>query len=716
MTGAAVVVLFAQVASKTARDALFLGSFGAHALPAVMTAAAVLSLGTVLLGASLARRMRMSTLLPRALGVNAAAFAVELALGHVYPRATAVMLYLHVAALGALLVSGLWTLATVRFDPHLARRVIGQVATGATLGGALGGVGADAIHRLLGTDGLLTVLLAASVFAAVLVSRVGGPAGAPPRREVRVSARADVLREAPYLGSVAWLGVAIAASQALLDFGFKEQVAAAFDDTEGMIRFFGWYHTGVGLLTFALQWAVGSRLLERYGFVVPLAALPAFVALGGVGCVLVPVLGSMVILRGGETILANGVYHTGYEVLFTPLRDAVKRPAKLLVDVAATRLGDALGSAALLGVLSLVSDLSTRPLLVGVLVLGLGALAVLPRLERGYVATLVTALRDGVVRLDREQGLDAITRRTLGETRTAIDREHLLRGIEAFRRATTSDPPPAVSTDAVAERAARTPIVAEAKTLEELGTLDRSELRSRLLEPVDPRLARAVLPLLLDPAVETDARRALERDAAHALGSLEDALLDQSEDRRLRRWAAVLVGGVHTDRARDALVRGLGADAVEVRLACARALARMVRDEPALALVASSATPWLEAALAREAEPDAQGAPTSALLDEADRSLLDLPPATREALDPVACEVLELAAIVLDPRAIAAAARALAGTDEALRGTALEYLDHVLPRAARSKLMARLHESDDEAPSSRRSSAELEDSLLRARR
>ena len=50
------------------------------------------------------------------------------------------MVYLHMGVFGATLVSAYWSLVNERFDPYTAKRIIGRIGTGASLGGALGGL------------------------------------------------------------------------------------------------------------------------------------------------------------------------------------------------------------------------------------------------------------------------------------------------------------------------------------------------------------------------------------------------------------------------------------------------------------------------------------------------------------------------------------------------------------------------------------------------
>ena len=52
----------------------------------------------------------------------------------------AVIVYLHVAALGALLLSGFWSLVSELFDPRSAKASYGRIAAAGTLGGLTAGL------------------------------------------------------------------------------------------------------------------------------------------------------------------------------------------------------------------------------------------------------------------------------------------------------------------------------------------------------------------------------------------------------------------------------------------------------------------------------------------------------------------------------------------------------------------------------------------------
>src|SRR5262249_57515963 len=68
---------------------------------------------------------------------SAALLLVEWWLLKRVPGPAAIAVYIHQAVLGAILVSGFWSVIGETFDPRSARRVMGTVGAGATLGGLI---------------------------------------------------------------------------------------------------------------------------------------------------------------------------------------------------------------------------------------------------------------------------------------------------------------------------------------------------------------------------------------------------------------------------------------------------------------------------------------------------------------------------------------------------------------------------------------------------
>ena len=135
---AAAVLLGQQVASRATRDAFFLSVFDVAALPTMTAAAAAVSLAATIVASRALARLSPARLLPLALAFSVAAFVGEFLLALAWPRPAAVAVYLHHAVVGAILVSGFWSLITEQFDPHAAKHAMGPIGAGASLGGVLG--------------------------------------------------------------------------------------------------------------------------------------------------------------------------------------------------------------------------------------------------------------------------------------------------------------------------------------------------------------------------------------------------------------------------------------------------------------------------------------------------------------------------------------------------------------------------------------------------
>ena len=72
-----------------------------------------------------------------------------------------------------------------------------------------------------------------------------------------------------------FLVVLIAMVAALVDYAFKAEASARFESSEDLITFFAGFYATVGVLTFAVQTALGPRMLQRFGIGTTIAVLPA---------------------------------------------------------------------------------------------------------------------------------------------------------------------------------------------------------------------------------------------------------------------------------------------------------------------------------------------------------------------------------------------------------------------------------------------------------
>lgn len=339
-TVTALVVVAGFVAGKAARDAILLSNFGIKTLPIFITISALIAMPIILVAGKLMARFGPARLMP-ALNLISAAFAVvEWLLLARYPRPTAIAIYFHLSTSGAVLVAGFWSIINERFDVQRAKRHIGRIAMGATLGGIAGGMIAQGTAVYLVPDAILLVLAALQLACAatLFLSRdTSIRLPSPPRFALGVVTRSRLLRN---LGIVVVLG-AVAAG--VLDYVFKADIVATAS-SGGLLRSLAIYYTVTSVLTAVVQVAICGPLIARLGVPRSVATLPLVVTAFGRVALAVPAAFAAMIARGAEAITRSSIYRAGYELLYAPLPEADKRPTKIVLDVGAERIGDLVGT------------------------------------------------------------------------------------------------------------------------------------------------------------------------------------------------------------------------------------------------------------------------------------------------------------------------------------------------------------------------------------
>ena len=111
MTGACLMMAH-QVAGKAVRDSFFLSNHPASDLPKAVIAAVILSVILVFVFARLMGRFGPSQIVPAGFLISSILHLTEYM--HVYesPAPWSLVIYFHIVALGAILLSGFWSLMT----------------------------------------------------------------------------------------------------------------------------------------------------------------------------------------------------------------------------------------------------------------------------------------------------------------------------------------------------------------------------------------------------------------------------------------------------------------------------------------------------------------------------------------------------------------------------------------------------------------------------
>ncbi len=656
---AATVMIAQHIAGKAARDALFLTYFDVSRLPTLMMVSAALSVASVLLMSRLLTRFGPARLIPPLYLLSAGLLAAQWVFSETVPQVSAVALYLHVAALNSILISGFWSVVNERFDPYTAKQIVPKLTAATTFGGVLGGVAASAVAAAANTNAILLMLSAMHLVCGLAVGmlargRQATDRQATPRDEPAAVHFLAPLKDSPLIRRMAILALLVAITAGVLDYILKAEASASLSSSE-LITFFSYFYTSVGLGTFLLQSAFGKGALRWLGLGGTMAAWPlAILTTGGLALV-VRSLATATMLRGSAMLLYNSFFRSGFELLYTPISPADKRAGKVLIDVGADRAGDLVSGLILTAILALPVA-SESVLLVAALVLALICLAFLLVIHRGYVTQLATNLRSGALQASELEAIDATTVRTIAVTQTSIERGKLLRDISAYgdsAGAPAAQPQP----QAPAPRpSGPRDVVAEA--VADLSSGDEARIRRVLTgRKLTAALLPHAIPLLADGRVLEEALRAIRRAATQAPGQLVDALLDPVQHPLVRRRLPLILGHSDSPLAVLGLTMGLDHSDWNVRFRCARGLQTLKRRHPHL-----------------EADEDK-------LLQAIDEELRSL---AKPSPDPDAKErriqyLFQLFAALYDPETLELCEHALESGDRGLQGTALEYLENLLP-------------------------------------
>lgn len=705
-TLSATTMIAQQVAGKVTRDALFLSQFPATALPQAVMVAATLSIVASLIFSRVLTRSTPATVVPRLFVLSATLFVVEWFAAGPAPRAVAVALYLHMAVFGLLVISGFWSVVNETFDPHTAKQAVSRIGAGAAFGGVLGGVLADRVAALIDVRAMLLLLAGLHFICAAGVLRFGKQRSGAKTDETEPRLGLEVIRSTPYLQQIAWLVAMVSVVGALLDYALKAQAAATYDGSEQLVAFFAAFYTIAGIAGFLVQRLLAGASLRRLGLGGTVATLPLAVFLTATAGAIATRLATIVMARASESLLANSLFRSGLELLYTPVAPAKKRASKAIIDVAAQRGGDMLGAGVLIVIVAMLPESAIDVTLALAAGLSLITLYVVRRLNRGYVNQLAESLRRGVITLDSQDVVDATTARTMAETRVGVDRQTLLAEVEKYRSRWMTEARPASAPGSESFETASSP---EAPRLaEDLLSSDPDRVRKALTrEDVDARVAALIVPWLAHPQVRDAAAAALGGIGPRIAGTLEDALLDETVPVAARVRVPPILGRWADRRATKALLRGLGDPYFGLRFACGQSLARLVRTAPELRPPEAA----ILAIVQKETDVDTTLWANQEVEDiHASSVLLDAP--QRRRVHRTAEHVFTLLAVIFDREPLRFSLFGLASGDPNLRGTALEYLENVLPDGLRRALWRHVAHEGTVIQSSR-STEELAQELQR---
>jgi AAA family ATP:ADP antiporter len=353
------LVMAGSVASKAARDALFLDRFRAIDLPYVDIAIAVIVGAVTGIYLRAGERTNLRNLQVGSLVAFAASALAFwwLSIGPAAQnRALFIVIYIWVGVVSVIVPTQVWTLANYVMTTREAKRAFGFVGGGAILGWIVGGLATNLLVSRFGTETTLVWVATAFAVSAGLVWSIwkhrpgytgdgaaGLAASATSQTDSRLLASLAEVRSSRYLSAIAlviWLAAYVTT---IAGWQFKAIAKANIPDTDALAAFFGSFNMLAGIAALAMQLLLTGRLLRRVGVGVALFIVPAVLALSSAGLLVAASLAAVAALKASDQVLRYSIDKATVELLYLPVPASVTFRVKSFIDTVVYRLGDAMG-------------------------------------------------------------------------------------------------------------------------------------------------------------------------------------------------------------------------------------------------------------------------------------------------------------------------------------------------------------------------------------
>ena len=419
------LTMASSVASKAARDALFLDRYSAVDLPYADIAIAVI----VGIAASAYIRAGQRTNLRNVLvgslvffAATAAGFWLLVGESGRESGELFILIYIWVGVFSVLAPAQVWTLANYVLTTREAKRSFGVIGSGAILGWIVGGLATRVSVARFGTESMLIVTALLLMLCAGLVEMIwrnrpatisdeaaGGPTNG-------LLSAIGLVRDSQYLKAIAALIWLSAMATTVAAWQFKAIAKTVVPDTDALAMFFGTFNMAAGLASLAFQLLVTGRALKSAGVGVTLFIVPIAISMSSVGVLIWGTLLAVTLLRASDQVLRYSVDKATVELLYLPVPASQIFTVKSFIDTVVYRFGDATGGLLVLLFANIGGWTPRRMAWVGFAagLCWIGAAAVA---RRQYVRNLQDSIHQH--RVDAEKASTAVLDRTASEAITA---------------------------------------------------------------------------------------------------------------------------------------------------------------------------------------------------------------------------------------------------------------------------------------------------------
>ncbi|HEX4948363.1 MAG TPA: Npt1/Npt2 family nucleotide transporter [Blastocatellia bacterium] len=398
------LVLAMYMIGKAARDAMFIGSYGALKLPYALVAQAVALSCLVAVYIKFSRRLNHYKLsLIALLSFAGSSFALWVANCQDNPNLIFAF-YIWVGVVGAIAPMQVWTMANLIYNAREAKRLFGFVGSGGILGSIFGGFVTRKFAPLVGTENLIPIIVACLLLSAVVLHLIWqrnrqraalleNDDEAEEETPQNLWQSAALIGRSRYLRLIAALVAISAMATTVAYVQFSVLARMHIQNTDNLASFFGGMYEGLSWVAFLMQFLFSGRLMNRWGLGLTIFILPLSLLFGSVVALMYPTLWAAVLLRGSDQVFRHSIDRSTTEMLYLPIAPEVKIQAKSFIDTVVWRVGDALAAVGLMFFAGLLPTLNQTGVTMMNMLLVLPWIAIAYLTGREYVNNLRASLQ-----------------------------------------------------------------------------------------------------------------------------------------------------------------------------------------------------------------------------------------------------------------------------------------------------------------------------------
>jgi AAA family ATP:ADP antiporter len=339
--------------ARPAVESIFLGSYGATALPYVWLVVAVVAMAVVGFYNRYAATVHPARLFGVAALISALVLVGLLVVRHAGVPGSDFVLYVWKDVYIVVLVEIFWTYANKVFPIDRARWLYGGFLLAGAAGSVVSELGVGWIAERWGTTYALWAvvpLLLCLAAACIPLLRALSEAGVENQRPARPSFRASfsVVRESPYIGLLLALIAVTQVVITLVDYQFNTIVAEHLPNESERTALIGQVYASISGAVIVLN-ALSGLVLRFVGISRTLMAIPILLGLSLVGASIGPVFAAMVVAKVVSKAFDYSLFRSAKEILYIPLSPIEKTRGKAIVDMLGYRVAKGFASALILG-------------------------------------------------------------------------------------------------------------------------------------------------------------------------------------------------------------------------------------------------------------------------------------------------------------------------------------------------------------------------------